>query len=41
MIHTPLEGKWQNEPNIHRRSKARLLAAPLPWIYEISFQVTE
>jgi hypothetical protein len=28
MIHTLLEGKWQNEPNMHRRSKARLLAAP-------------
>jgi hypothetical protein len=22
MIHTPFEGKWQNEPNMHCRSKA-------------------
>jgi hypothetical protein len=24
ILHTPLEGKWQNEPNMHRRSKAQI-----------------
>jgi len=29
MIHTPLEGKWQNEPNMHRRSISSRRAAAL------------